>query len=227
MSDIKLAISDLHGYIYNRDKLLAFIGKVNEYKPHRVYLVGDIFDLLRFDWSEFLTNENGIVFYRLILEIANLIKNYGGIIYYVPGNHDSDIIKYSNYLSPIIITVPEFKDYGILFVHGHQFDITQKWLEPILSKFKWLLPSLYRKYCGTPAELKTTNETQYTIHCGAISQKILNKARAEDINIIYGHTHQPKGEWTPEGQKAVCCGDMQTECTYVYIEGDNIEVRKL
>jgi UDP-2,3-diacylglucosamine pyrophosphatase LpxH len=228
MNNNRLAKSDNHiGRPFNLEKLIAFKNLVFQSHPRKVYFVGDTFDLLWCTWADIMTNELSLRGYRIIMEIINYVSSYGGQVFIIPGNHDEGIIRYAKDLAPAIITVPKITDEGILFLHGHQFDVTINIAKKTINAVSEWLPFVGKKIWGTPAELKQSNEVQYTNLCGIMRQKVLNMARQRNINIIWGHTHQGEKQETPEGQQAVNCGDGITENTYVIIKGNEINVRKL
>jgi UDP-2,3-diacylglucosamine pyrophosphatase LpxH len=136
----------------------------------------------------------------------------------IPGNHDIELKKkYRTDFSPIVIIEP-FKENGIWYRHGHEFD----WL------WKYV-PSWLRKIAGwitgnkTPGALKGEKpDSTYLMSCHLIHSKAVSKLQkaAEKNNeifkgIVLGHTHLPLQQECHQMPFQLNGGDMRDSLTFI------------
>lgn len=113
-----LAVSDLHlGRVVEADdgyrrNVSGVITRIKEENPDKLVLLGDIIDTLYS--SDLEENRHSDLFFELLDSCDDVV--------YVPGNHDL-LYKNRERLDKARIFYPFYTKDGIMFIHGHQFDI--------------------------------------------------------------------------------------------------------
>ena len=185
-----IEISDLHlGQTPYWDGLKAFADDLKRVRPQLIILAGDILELSWFTWDYLMEQEK----FRSGLDALREMATYTETRY-IPGNHDPLKKLDKELLQPIHITEEQWAEYdGVLYTHGHIFDITTKVCDSLLKlPIKSLLPGLYRKLYGTPYEVKLSGqEKDYREYVGWIFGRAMMWAIARSRKLVYGHTHAP------------------------------------
>lgn len=236
-----LFLSDIH--LISRgcksEKLLSFLNSV---EPSIIYLVGDVFDLwVPNNWDTAST--------KIIHRISELCMK-GTYVYYVTGNHDSEIRKLGE-TSLGLIKIQDFAEFYTtdgdvyLVIHGDQFDIVNRWLtklggtvyDAILVMNDWLFK--VRNKLGINSHWSLSDYAKKS------SKKVLNfiinfkYTICEYANmsgydgVICGHVHTPEitdvNIGTSEVENYVHyinCGDWVENCTAVIYENSKFRLEK-
>jgi len=196
-------ISDTHlgGRDLQNRKLLQFLMST---ESEFLYLVGDIVDLwkIKFRWSWPRIND------QIVSAIINKARN-GTKVYYLPGNHDELLRKYSgltisnvSIVNEIVHETTDGRKY--LVMHGDLFDCVvqeKKWLAGLGSVSYDILLVINRWYnrlrslCGRPyhslsASIK--NRVKKAVnYIGNFEETVVNEARAKNVDgLICGHIHR-------------------------------------
>lgn len=205
-------ISDLH--IKNdADKASLLFEKFSKSKQvvesEKVYLLGDIFDLMIGNHKEYIT-----IYSNFFKTLSNLIKS-GKKIVYIEGNHDfhlEEVMKYfckeysvsnENFKYLRESFTEEIDGKNVLFTHGHEVDYYndayKRWKRIYTSRsFKffidYILPfSIVKKY-GAEASKNSKKRGRKKFEYEKAKEKYLVgvkqvfKGSNYDI-IIAGHTH--------------------------------------
>ncbi len=215
------AISDLHiGNYHNPYAVEAFVDLAIRTPNCIVVAVGDIFELINSSMMLILSSP---LHRRSLNNLRRLAQNKD--LYIVKGNHDIDLEIYAPILDPIRILLDDELNFiteeGIItFLHGHQdrFDKTTKFFEPLIRIFRRWIPDLYKRFYGTPSELKERNRMRWELHSGGVASLIFSEAIEKKKQIIYGHLHRCHVNKEPTNYKAGCCGDMVSELSYIEID---------
>lgn len=199
-------LSDLHlkdSFERNGNILLRFLFELNQNpKQHRLFLLGDVFDVWIADGSVFEKK-----FKLIIDEIANL-KKHGGEVYYFEGNHDVHLdVFWTNHYN-----IPVFEDSQYMNLEGLRVRIEHgdyinpddkvylKWLKILrhpLTKFAGrTIPSQFwdalAQWYSKKSRKKTSRYSQE--RAGSIRKLIRSYAencfneKAFDL-IVTGHMH--------------------------------------
>lgn len=216
-----LWLSDIH--LGNRDcradHLLDFLNKV---QCDRLYLVGDIVDMLalkqRVHWPQ---SHSDVLqhFYRL--------ANHGTEVIYIPGNHDMPMRKYHDGL---LLNVQLCHHYvhetlqgqRLLVVHGDEFDhaVLYRALNRFIGEYAYCLMAFLnrslhrvRRIFGLPywslANYLKENINQARKTIEAFEEAAAAEARQRQLDgVVCGHIHKPQlrdingivycndGDWT-------------------------------
>ena len=114
-----LVLSDLHLGTFGAQahKLLAYLDSID---PEMVVLNGDIVDIWLFDRDKFPKTHLKVLKYFI-----NYVKE-GKVVYYLPGNHDDDLRRFSGFVfenfhlkDEIVLNLKGKKTW---FFHGDKFD---------------------------------------------------------------------------------------------------------
>jgi UDP-2,3-diacylglucosamine pyrophosphatase LpxH len=141
----------------------------------------------------------------------------------IPGNHDHELERYrdnpslGNPISPITIIKP-FVENNIWYCHGHEYD-------PIAIPLTWwgtLCSWLKRKNRKTPGKLRDEGITNLFLReVQVVNTEALVDARDKQYKgVVYGHTHLPLFQESPEVPFLLNDGDMRHSSTFV-IADDN------
>jgi UDP-2,3-diacylglucosamine pyrophosphatase LpxH len=152
----------------------------------------------------------------------------------MPGNHDHELEKYrdnpnlGNPISPIRLIKP-FMDRGIWYCHGHEYDPSVQYVP---QQFMWLWNHLPQKKV-TPGNLRLGAVTErymmlvYLVQARALLhlQEKVKAERPETKGIVFGHTHLPLHQQSPDLLFLLNDGDMRHSSTFT-VE-DDTEFRQM
>jgi UDP-2,3-diacylglucosamine pyrophosphatase LpxH len=152
----------------------------------------------------------------------------------LPGNHDHELEKYLdnpnlvNPISPIKLIKPFMAD-GIWYCHGHEYDPSVQYIP---HRLMWLWNHLPQKKL-TPSNLKMNFITEryimlvYLVQSRALIhlQQKVKKEHKECKGIVFGHTHLPLFQRSPDLLFLLNDGDMRHSATFT-VE-DEMEFRHL
>jgi UDP-2,3-diacylglucosamine pyrophosphatase LpxH len=152
----------------------------------------------------------------------------------LPGNHDHVLEKYrdnpslANPISPIKLIKPFMED-NIWYCHGHEYDPSVQYIP---HQLMWLWNHLPQKKI-TPGNLKINSITErymmlvYLVQSRAIInlQNKVKKEHQDCKGIVFGHTHLPLFQRSPELMFLLNDGDMRHSSTFT-IE-DDIEFHQM
>ena len=147
----------------------------------------------------------------------------------LPGNHDHVLEKYrdnpnlANPIGPIKLIKP-FMSHDIWYCHGHEYDPSVQYIPHSLM---WLWNHLPQKKL-TPSNLKMSFITErymmlvYLVQSRALSnlQQKVKKEHQECKGIVFGHTHLPLYQRSPDLIFVLNDGDMRHSATFT-IEDEN------
>ena len=195
-------ISDTHlgGRNLKSNQLYEFLkGTESDY----LYLVGDIFDLWKLKKSWYWPEINDLIVNLILQKAQN-----GTTVYYLPGNHDEAVRKYTGstfngvtIINEIIHTSADGRKYLVL--HGDKFDCvvqSRKWLANLGSVlYDWLLVlnrwvSYYRscrgkEYFSLSAWLKHKCKKAVN-YIGDFEEVLIREIRQNQVDgLICGHIH--------------------------------------
>ncbi len=209
-----IAISDLHrGQSLNLAAFRGFLEWVRQERPDRFLLLGDIHELAWFVWEHLQADpiaREALDHLRLVAEDIPTVE--------LCGNHDpwERLSPHLQELAPILVRgEPTLELDGVIYTHGHQFDITTHfWDTALRSPMKRLAPWLYLRLYGTPYEVKTAQrEKDYREYVGWImGRAMLYAIRHKDL--CFGHTHAPM-TLDLGGRVIVNSGDWQDSLSYI------------
>lgn len=215
-----LFISDVHlgSKGCNAEQLLEVL---KEYKPAKLFLVGDIVDgwLLkkRMFWNQSFTN--------VIRKILSYSKN-GTEVIYITGNHDDFLRNYSGSEMGSIKVVDEYEWNGYLITHGDLYDgvVQLKWLgvlgswgyelaiyiDRTLKKFgyKKSFSKMVKNRVKSAVKFVTSFEKQLAY------QAILRDCKG----VICGHIHTPEDKKISVKETDIHylnCGDWIENNSYI------------
>jgi len=145
----------------------------------------------------------------------------------IPGNHDQKLERYrdnpslGNPISPITIIKP-FMENGIWYCHGHDYD-------PIarpLTLWGTLCAWLKRKNIKTPGKLRDEGITNLFLRAvQVVNTEALVAVRGEQYKgVVYGHTHFPLCQESPEVPFLLNDGDMRHSSTFVIADGNEFQL---
>ena len=219
----KFILSDLHiGHKdaqYNvMDEAINYIKK--EALPgDEIWGLGDWFHMYENGLDHCLQHPMTQKFRALAAEIPTIL---------LPGNHDHILEKYrdnpalTNPVSPIKLMKPFMED-DIWYCHGHEYDPSVQYIP---HQLMWLWNHLPQKKI-TPGNLKLNFITEryimlvYLIQSRAIInlQNKVKKEHQECKGIVFGHTHLPLYQRSPDLLFLLNDGDMRHSSTFT-IEDD-------
>lgn len=198
-----LFISDVHlGCAHCKSKeLLSFLRSID---PENLYLVGDIIDGWKMKNKLLWTDEYTMIFKRIL----GMVKS-GTKVYYITGNHDEFLRKFSDNHFGHIEIVDEvihetISGKKLLVIHGDIFDqltIQSPWLYYIGDKaysFSMWLNSIYNK-------IRTTFGFKY-FSLSAILKKSVKKA----VNFVNNFEHLVVKHTLEKDCTGVICGHIHT-----------------
>jgi len=147
----------------------------------------------------------------------------------LPGNHDHVLEKYrdnpnlANPIGPIKLIKP-FMSHDIWYCHGHEYDPSVQYIPHSLM---WLWNHLPQKKL-TPSNLKMSFITErymmlvYLVQSRALInlQQKVKKEHQECKGIVFGHTHLPLYQRSPDLMFVLNDGDMRHSATFT-IEDEN------
>jgi UDP-2,3-diacylglucosamine pyrophosphatase LpxH len=214
----KFILSDLHiGHKdaqYNvMDEAITFIKK--EAKPgDEIWGLGDWFHMYENGFENCLQHPMTQKFRGLAAEIPTTL---------LPGNHDHALEKYRdnpamvNPISPIRLIKP-FMDNGIWYCHGHEYDPSVQYIP---HQLMWLWNHLPQRKM-TPGNLKFDFITEryimlvYLVQSRAIIhlQNKVKQEHRECNGIVFGHTHLPLYQQSPDLLFLLNDGDMRHSATF-------------
>jgi UDP-2,3-diacylglucosamine pyrophosphatase LpxH len=197
-----LWISDTHlgGKNLKSDQLLDFLQKTeSEY----LYLVGDIFDIVKLKKKWYWPEINDHIVHLLLQKAQNGTK-----VIYLPGNHDVQFRNYTgeNFNGIKICTeiIHESADGGRFLVkHGDEFDCVvqnSRWLanigsflyDALLVINRWynnIRLNRGKSYFSISAYIKNKCKTAVN-YMGSFEQVLINEIRKKKVDgIICGHIH--------------------------------------
>jgi UDP-2,3-diacylglucosamine pyrophosphatase LpxH len=114
-----------------------------------------------------------------------------------------------------------------VFVHGWEFDGVWNIISPvaflITTRFPRLMVPIYHLLYGnrTPGQKKAAGASDWTLGVETIHSRARLRAKKEKKIYIIGHTHCP----VPFDGLIANAGDL-TDRTYVWIDGDKVEMRR-
>ena len=225
----KFILSDLH--IGHKDAQYSAMDEAIIYIKQEAKPGDEIWGLG--DW--FHMYENGFVnclIHPMTLKFRDLATRIPTML--LPGNHDHILEKYrdnptlTNPISPIKLIKP-FMEGDIWYCHGHEYDPSVQYIPRPLM---WLWNHLPQKKI-TPGNLKINSITErymmlvYLVQSRAIIhlQEQIKKEHQECKGIVFGHTHLPLFQRSPELMFLLNDGDMRHSSTFT-IE-DDIEFHQM
>lgn len=242
-------VSDFHTWNDNHlDSMIEFCNIVYVEKPDLLVLNGDIGDPWKDSWGNITKTKSWITLNRLCAD--RFVDGLRTV--YIEGNHDNNIKK--EYLHYVNIK-RSHKEGNYLFMHGWEFDISWRGLGKIWGiasiafwisiHAPWLMVPLYRLLYGksTPSKekekaMRTVLElnpfesfeidgieglNEWSYHIGVMHLRAMDYAIKNNVTLVMGHTHYP----TNFNNIVFDSGDMEDSFSYVYIDGEDIEVRYL
>jgi UDP-2,3-diacylglucosamine pyrophosphatase LpxH len=146
----------------------------------------------------------------------------------LPGNHDHELEKYRdtpglvNPITPIKLISPFMGD-GIWYCHGHEYDPSVQYIP---RQLMWLWNHLPQRRI-TPGNLRIDFITEryillvYLVQSRALInlQQRVKKENRECKGIVFGHTHLPLHQRSPELLFVLNDGDMRHSSTFTIEEG--------
>ena len=211
----KFILSDLYNVM---DEAINYIKK--EALPgDEIWGLGDWFHMYENGFEHCLNHPMTQKFRALAAEIPTIL---------LPGNHDHILEKYrdnpalTNPVSPIKLMKPFMED-DIWYCHGHEYDPSVQYIP---HQLMWLWNHLPQKKI-TPGNLKLNFITEryimlvYLIQSRAIInlQNKVKKEHQECKGIVFGHTHLPLYQRSPDLLFLLNDGDMRHSSTFT-IEDD-------
>ena len=214
----KFILSDLHiGHKdaqYNAmDEVIAYIRK--EARPgDEIWGLGDWFHMYENGFEHCLIHPMTLKFRDLATMVPTAL---------LPGNHDHILEKYrdnpalANPISPIKLIKPFMED-NIWYCHGHEYDPSVQYIP---HQLMWLWNHLPQKKI-TPGNLKIGFMTErymmlvYLVQSRALInlQQKVKKEHQECKGIVFGHTHLPLHQRSPELLFLLNDGDMRHSSTF-------------
>ena len=219
----KFILSDLHiGHKdaqYNAmDEMIGYIRK--EARPgDEIWGLDDWFHMYENGFEHCLIHPMTLKFRDLATMVPTAL---------LPGNHDHILEKYrdnpalANPISPIKLIKPFMED-NIWYCHGHEYDPSVQYIP---HQLMWLWNHLPQKKV-TPGNLKMGFMTErymmlvYLVQSRALInlQQKVKKEHQECKGIVFGHTHLPLHQRSPELLFLLNDGDMRHSSTFT-IEDD-------
>lgn len=198
---IVMAASDLHNgqpetawtHRPSYPHIDRFFDEVERTRPDAVVVTGDglMEQTLVSDYDFALDRNASAVVYHA-RRLARRMGELGRPFILLLGNHDPDEATYRRFFLDAKVQETAFFD-GVLYIHGHQFDLVERYLWDRL--FGWaqpLLPRWLRLFQRrTPQEyLARGAEADYNRHVGLVHTNAMVEARKRGVNgLIMGHTH--------------------------------------
>lgn len=200
-----VVISDVHLGTYgcHADELLVYL---NSIQPSKLILNGDIIDIWQFSKRYFPSSHMRVL--RKIIGMASK----GTDVYYITGNHDETLRKFSNtsmgrlhILDKLVLNLDNKKAW---FFHGDVFDTSianAKWLAKLggygydllilINRFmNWGLQKLGRERYSLSKKIKDSVKGAIK-HITNFERSIVDVAIENGYNyVVCGHIHQPKKE---------------------------------
>lgn len=197
-----LVLSDIHLGTYGcRARALnQYLRSVN---PKMIILNGDIIDIWQFKKSYFPKQHMQVI--RKLLKFAKHIP-----VYYITGNHDEALRKYSgqtfgnlHLVDKLVLTVDDKKYW---FFHGDIFDATMKcakWLAKlgaigydtlivINSVVNWFLEKIGRERMSFSKKIKNSVKKAVS-YISEFEQTAADIAIEQEYDfVVCGHIHQPE-----------------------------------
>lgn len=203
--------SDLHiGYERtNYIKLHRFLDIVLEHAD-KLILVGDTFDLWRCSWKQIQLEHNNII--QKIIKISGKIP-----VIIVRGNHDYKLNHNLGYAK----IVDMYKNNNIIYIHGWQFDVSQKLGSFFYRNIIRYFPILYQLFFKKPSETLKINDNISKQTRSVYKETIEFKNKHNAKYIVIGHTHFPCIT-----EDFADCGDFVDSCSYL-IFNNEIEMKYL
>jgi len=219
----KFILSDLHighkdAQYLVMDEAITYIRK--EAKPgDEIWGLGDWFHMYENGFEKCLENPMTQKFRDLAGQIPTKL---------LPGNHDHALQRYrdnpdlGNPVSPIKLIKPFMED-GIWYCHGHEYDPSVQYIP---HQLMWLWNHLPQRKI-TPGNLKINFITEryimlvYLVQSRALInlQNKVKKEHRECKGIVFGHTHLPLYQRSPELLFLLNDGDMRHSATFT-VEDD-------
>jgi UDP-2,3-diacylglucosamine pyrophosphatase LpxH len=220
----KFILSDLH--IGHKDAQYKIMDEAIDYirkeaKPgDEIWGLGDWFHMYENGFENCLIHPMTLKFRDLATRIPTKL---------LPGNHDHVLEKFrdtpglANPISPIKLINP-FMDNDIWYCHGHEYDPSVQYIP---HQLMWLWNHLPQKKI-TPGNLKIDFITEryimlvYLVQTRAIInlQNKVKKEHQECKGIVFGHTHLPLYQRSPDLMFLLNDGDMRHSATFT-VEDEN------
>jgi UDP-2,3-diacylglucosamine pyrophosphatase LpxH len=214
----KFILSDLH--IGHKGAQYKVMGEAINYIKKEAKPGDEIWGLG--DW--FHMYENGFencLLHPMTLEFRDLATRIPTKL--IPGNHDHILEKYrdnpglTNPISPIRLIKP-FMYNDIWYCHGHEYDPSVQYIP---HQLMWLWNHLPQKKI-TPGNLKIDFITEryimlvYLVQSRALInlQNKVKKEHQECKGIVFGHTHLPLYQRSPDLLFLLNDGDMRHSATF-------------
>jgi UDP-2,3-diacylglucosamine pyrophosphatase LpxH len=214
----KFILSDLH--IGHKDAQYAVMDEAISYikkeaKPgDEIWGLGDWFHMYENGFENCLIHPMTLKFRDLATRIPTKL---------MPGNHDHILEKYrdtpgkTNPISPIQLIKP-FMDNDIWYCHGHEYDPSVQYIP---HQLMWLWNHLPQKKI-TPGNMKIDFITEryimlvYLVQSRAIInlQNKVKQEHQECKGIVFGHTHLPLFQRSPDLLFLLNDGDMRHSATF-------------
>ncbi|GGD28814.1 UDP-2,3-diacylglucosamine diphosphatase [Hyunsoonleella pacifica] len=198
-------ISDVHlgTYACHAKQLLTYLNSIN---PKKLVLNGDIIDIWQFSKRYFPKSH-----LKVIKKIMDFAAN-GAEVYYITGNHDEMLRKFSNtsignvsIVDKLVLDLDGKKGW---FFHGDVFDISiqnAKWLAKLggygydllilLNRFtNWVLTKLGKERYSLSKKIK--NSVKGAVKFINDYEKVITDLAIDNgyDYVVCGHIHQPKME---------------------------------
>ena len=214
----KFILSDLHighkdAQYDVMDEAIAYIKK-EAHPGDEIRGLGDWFHMYENGFDKCLNHPMTQKFRDLATQIPTKL---------LPGNHDHALEKYldnpsmANPLSPITLIKPFMED-GIWYCHGHEYDPSVQYIP---HRLMWLWNHLPQRKI-TPGNLRPNSMTEhyimlvYLVQTRAIIhlQNKVKQDHKECKGIVFGHTHLPLYQRSPDLLFVLNDGDMRHSATF-------------
>ena len=217
--------SDIHIHTDTAPYIMFDFAKiVAKEEPDLLVLNGDIADPWKSTWNEILKSSA----WKILQGLVGMRTAKGLRTVYINRNHDYNAKP--EYLVGAELT-PSLKVDNYLFVHGWEFDLSwNPFVAPIafaISKYtpKLMLPIYNALFPSCSDEKNHSGEMcdDWNLHVGMIHLRAMQYAKANDLKVFIGHTHNP----LPFNGLIADSGDMVDSFSYLEIEDGKVELRFL
>lgn len=216
--------SDLHiGYENANYTKISTLFKKARREADMLFLLGDTFDLWRYPIDK-INKGTMPLFENIIQELKDLAQSIDVII--VPGNHDYNLEEYwIGYEKYDIKITDSIILNNILFTHGWQFDVEQRFgsfaYAWIIEVFPYIYQRFFKKLSHSTVPVQAANiETKVSKRVHDEARKYARKMKYD--RVVMGHTHVPY-----LSPFLIDCGDFVTNNTFIVFKDSTPTIRYL
>lgn len=195
-------------------KFVAYIGRV---KP-KTLILSEVSDLWQADRETIEATRS----WQMLRGLCVRRHLMGLETYWVLGNHEFGV---GDDMLPLAKTCHEYRDGGLLVLHGWQFDSWWRVFTPVMVPLSIKFPTLCRRLFTlrrmTIGRMSSGRDRDVAV--GKAHARAQQYAEHHKVDLVFGHTHAPESIW----HSASNWGDMVENFTWVEVAGDNIRVRQL